>query len=155
MLIVIHSYHRVMKERGVDFILCPAYVGAAPPLATAKYWLYTAIWNILDQPAAIFPTGLKVDPELDPVEASYTPRSKQDEEEYRMCKFFLPTSKDRNVSVLQKDLSLTRIVCSPETDSPEKHVDAPIALQVVGKHFRDEDTVAAAELISKIVRACS
>ncbi|OQU99866.1 hypothetical protein CLAIMM_05439 [Cladophialophora immunda] len=115
------DYHRLMKERGVDFILCPAYVGAAAQLATGKYWLYTAIWNILDQPAVIFPTGLRVDQELDPVETGYTPRSKQDEEEYKKY-------------------------------SPEKYVDAPIALQVVGKHFRDEATIAASELISKIVQ---
>jgi hypothetical protein len=76
-----------MKERGVDVILCPAYIGAAAQLGTGKYWLYTAIWNILDQPAAIFPTGLKVDSELDPVEVSYTPRSRQDEDEYKKCKF--------------------------------------------------------------------
>jgi amidase len=75
-----------MKERGVDFILSPAYIGVASQLATGKYWLYTAIWNILDQPAAIFPTGLKADPALDPVELDYTPRSKQDEEEYKNCK---------------------------------------------------------------------
>lgn len=30
-----------MKERGVDFILSPAYVGVAAELQTAQYWLYT------------------------------------------------------------------------------------------------------------------
>lgn len=75
-----------MKERGVDFILCPAYIGVAPPLATADYWLYTAIWNILDQPAVAIVTGLKADPKLDPVEVSYKPVSKKDEEQYKRCK---------------------------------------------------------------------
>ncbi|KAI1620801.1 amidase signature domain-containing protein [Exophiala viscosa] len=116
------EYHRVMKERGVDFILCPAYVGVAAELATGQYWLYTAIWNILDQPAVTFPTGLKADPSVDVVEADYKPRSAQDEREFKKY-------------------------------VPERFIDAPIPLQVVGKHFRDEETVAAAELISGIVGA--
>jgi Asp-tRNA(Asn)/Glu-tRNA(Gln) amidotransferase A subunit family amidase len=37
-------------------------------------------------------------------------------------------------------------------DIPDKFIGAPIALQVVGKHFRDEDTMAAAEMISKIIQ---
>lgn len=78
-------YHRLMKERGVDFILCPTYVGVAAELGTPQYWSYTAIWNILDQPAVIFPTGLKADPALDHVEADYTPRSPTDEREYKKC----------------------------------------------------------------------
>ncbi|EXJ77533.1 hypothetical protein A1O3_09760 [Capronia epimyces CBS 606.96] len=79
------SYHRVMKDRCVDFILCPAYIGVAAELATAQYWPYTAIWNILDQPAVAFPTGLKVDAKLDVVEADYKPRSAEDEREYKKC----------------------------------------------------------------------
>ncbi|KAK5240584.1 hypothetical protein LTR40_013734 [Exophiala xenobiotica] len=115
------DYHRVMKERGVDVLLAPAYVGVAPELATGQYWLYTAIWNILDQPAVTFPTGLKADPNVDVVETDYTPRSAEDEREYK--KYI-----------------------------PDKFIGAPIALQVVGKHFRDEDTMAAAEMISKIIQ---
>lgn len=37
-------------------------------------------------------------------------------------------------------------------DEPTKFAGAPIALQLVGKHFRDEETVGAAELVSKIVQ---
>jgi hypothetical protein len=75
-----------MKERGVDVLLCPAYVGVAPELASGQYWLYTAIWNILDQPAVTFPTGLKAEPEIDVVETDYRPRSAEDEREYKKCK---------------------------------------------------------------------
>lgn len=74
-----------MKERGVDFILCPAYLGVASELATGQYWLYTAIWNILDQPCVAFPTGLKAEPSIDVVEADYQPRSTDDEREYKKC----------------------------------------------------------------------
>ncbi|KIW11187.1 hypothetical protein PV08_10487 [Exophiala spinifera] len=115
------DYHRVMKERGVDFIICPAAPGVAAELNKGKYWLYTSIWNILDQPAVSIPTGLKADPSIDLVEAEYKPRSAEDEREYNRY-------------------------------TPELYTGAPIALQVVGKHFRDEEVVAAADLISKIVQ---
>ena len=74
-----------MKERGVDFILAPAYVGVAAELHTAQYWLYTAIWNILDQPCITFPTGLTADPSIDTVDTEYKPRDAIDEREYKKC----------------------------------------------------------------------
>jgi hypothetical protein len=79
-----------MKERGVDVILCPAYVGAAATLGSGQNWLYTAIWNILDQPCVAFPTGLKVDPAIDVVE-DYKPRSEEDDREYRKCQSGFPS----------------------------------------------------------------
>lgn len=75
-----------MKERGVDFILCPAYTGAGAELGSCEYWQYTSVWNILDQPCVTFPTGLKVEPEIDVVEKDYRPRSAEDRREYEACK---------------------------------------------------------------------
>ncbi|KAL4983255.1 amidase signature domain-containing protein [Aspergillus falconensis] len=77
------DYHALMKSHGVDFILCPAYVGVASVLGESHYWNYTAIWNILDQPAVVFPSGLYVDPQLDAVDSSYKPRSAEDEREWK------------------------------------------------------------------------
>lgn len=95
------SEHRMlMKKHNVDFILCPTYVGVAAEPHQARYFAYTAIWNILDMPGVVFPTGLKLDQEQDVVESGYQPRSPQDEAEYKAY-------------------------------SPEKFVDAPIALQLV------------------------
>ncbi|KAG9498372.1 hypothetical protein J7337_009177 [Fusarium musae] len=111
-----------MKDRGVDFILCPAYVGPAAKLGDGHYIPYTAIWNLLDQPAISFPTGLKVEPTDTPY-FDFKPRSAEEEREYNKL-----------------------------VDSPEEYAEAPLALQVVGKHFCDEDTVAAVELVSKIVQ---
>ncbi|KAF5556094.1 general amidase [Fusarium napiforme] len=109
-----------MKDRGVDFILCPAYVGPAAKLGDGHYISYTAIWNLLDHPAITFPTGLKVEPTDTPY-SDFKPRSAEEEREYNKY-------------------------------SPEEYAEAPLALQIVGKHFRDEDTVAATELLSKIVQ---
>ncbi|KAK2027473.1 amidase [Colletotrichum zoysiae] len=115
------EYHRIMKERNIDFILCPAYVGVAAKCGAAQYWHYTTIWNILDQPSVTFPTGLYADPAIDVVEKDYKPRSATDEREYKKY-------------------------------VAEEFEGAPIALQLAGKHFRDEETVAAADLISKIIQ---
>ncbi|KAL2862797.1 amidase signature domain-containing protein [Aspergillus lucknowensis] len=116
------DYHRTMNEHGVDFILCPPYTGAASEIGTGQYWHYTAIWNILDQPAVIFPTRLVTDPQVDKVDPSFRPRNPEEKREWKKY-------------------------------VPEKFANAPLALQVVGKHFQDEATLEAAELISKIVLA--
>lgn len=62
----------------VDVILCPAGPGAASLHDTAKYWPYTSHWNLLDYPAAVFPSGVFVDPLKDPKDTSYQPMNEQD-----------------------------------------------------------------------------
>lgn len=81
------EYHALMKQRGVDVILCPTYVGAGALQGQAYYWNYTAIWNILDQPGVVFPSGLTVDKELDVFETDYKPMNEQDEREWKACKY--------------------------------------------------------------------
>jgi amidase len=63
-----------MKARGVDVILCPAYFGAGEIQGQARYWNYTAVWNILDQPAVTFPSGLCVDKEVDIIDPTVSAR---------------------------------------------------------------------------------
>lgn len=46
-----------MPLDAVDVILCPVGPGAAPPLNCSRYWCYTSQWNLLDQPALVFPVG--------------------------------------------------------------------------------------------------
>lgn len=81
------EYHAVMKERGVDVILCPTYPGVGVLQGQAHYWNYTAIWNILDQPAVVFPTGMAADKNVDTFDAEYKPMSPEDEQEWKACKF--------------------------------------------------------------------
>jgi Asp-tRNA(Asn)/Glu-tRNA(Gln) amidotransferase A subunit family amidase len=40
-----------------------------------------------------------------------------------------------------------------DTDSPEKFVDAPIALQLAGTRYEDEELVAALGVIDEILKA--
>ncbi|KAG9236176.1 amidase signature domain-containing protein [Amylocarpus encephaloides] len=114
------EYHALMKSRGVDFILSPTYLGVAAELGTPQYWNYTAIWNILDQPCVIFPTGLYQDPKVD-VKVDYQPRGDVDAREWARYE-------------------------------PEKFDGAPIALQLTGKHWKDEETLAAGKIVAEIIK---
>jgi len=73
------------KDNIVDVLLCPVGPGCAPPLDCARYWGYTAQWNLLDYPALVFPTGLQCGPE-DAIEEGYEPRNEEDKYNYELCK---------------------------------------------------------------------
>lgn len=80
---------------------------------------------MLDLPAAVFPSGLSVDPVLDALLAEdrrYQPRNEADEREWR------------------------------KYPSPERYEGAPVALQIAGRRFKDEETLAAARVVEEIVR---
>ncbi|KAK4495336.1 hypothetical protein PRZ48_013667 [Zasmidium cellare] len=49
------------NPQDVDVVLAPAFVGPACKHDTALYWNYTGLWNFVDYPAAVFPTGLRVE----------------------------------------------------------------------------------------------
>ncbi|KAL8369757.1 hypothetical protein RB595_000206 [Gaeumannomyces hyphopodioides] len=116
------AYYRLVRERGVDVILCPAYVGAAAKCGTGQHILYTALWNMLDYPSVTFQTGVSVDPAVDVVDAAYKPRSPHDEAEYRKY-------------------------------VPETFAGAPIALQLAGKRYRDETTLAIAAVLADLMKS--
>ncbi|ODV89830.1 hypothetical protein CANCADRAFT_46226 [Tortispora caseinolytica NRRL Y-17796] len=75
-------YKAQMKSLGVDFVLCPMYPGPAAPIHEMLYGTYTIMWNVLDMPAMVFPTGLKADPEIDIKDPEYSPISPPDASEY-------------------------------------------------------------------------
>ncbi|KJZ79193.1 hypothetical protein HIM_01344 [Hirsutella minnesotensis 3608] len=112
------EYLALMQARGVDVILCPTYVGVGTLQGQAKCWSYTAMWNFLDYPAVVFPSGLRVDKEVDVFDTSYSPRSSDDEREWKAY-----------------DADLFDGV--------------PIALQLVGKRFHDEELLKAARIVEE------
>ncbi|KAJ5778297.1 hypothetical protein N7520_001543 [Penicillium odoratum] len=119
------EYNAVLKSRGVDFIISPAYPGVAAVYGESHYWNYTAIWNVLDLPSVVFPSGIAVDSKLDALteqDKKYKPRSEAEEREWG------------------------------KYEGPERYEGAPVALQVAGKHFKDEETLAAAKLIEEIIK---
>ncbi|TXT06174.1 hypothetical protein VHUM_03647 [Vanrija humicola] len=120
------DWWRYFAEQKVDLILTPAYPGPAPVLGTSKYWAYTALFNILDMPGAVFPTGLYVDPQ--------NPADKADVEGARPW--------------LSEEDKL-----NAERYDAETFVGAPLALQIVGARWEDEMVVKALYGISDVVRA--
>ncbi|KAJ5788455.1 hypothetical protein N7457_003445 [Penicillium paradoxum] len=119
------EYHALMKQRGVDFILSPAYSGVAAVMGEPQYWNYTAIWNIVDLPSAVFPSGIAVDSTADALtdeDKQYVPRDEVDEREWR------------------------------KYQGPERYEGAPVGLQIAGKRFKDEETLAAAKLVEQIIK---
>ncbi|KAK8017148.1 hypothetical protein PG991_008224 [Apiospora marii] len=70
-------------HREVDVILCPPSFGAATPHGQSRYWGYTAQWNLLDYPAAVFPVT-QVDPARDAKDLDYVPKNDQDKFVYEM-----------------------------------------------------------------------
>lgn len=117
------AYLQKMKELDVDFILSPVYASVAALPETVHYWGYTNLWNILDFPNVVFPTGLKCSAELDKPDLSYQPRNDAEKYEYG----------------LYKDAS--------------KFAGAPIALQLTGKRWFDEELIKASSVIAEIVHA--
>lgn len=74
------KYLDFFTQNKVDFIISPTYVGCAPVcidqgIAGPYYWGYTTLFNILDLPTLVFPSGLKQDPSVDVKDESYVPRS--------------------------------------------------------------------------------
>ncbi|KAG7857975.1 hypothetical protein KL939_003231 [Ogataea angusta] len=116
-------YLQKMLELDVDYILSPAYSSVAPKLETARYWGYTSLWNILDFPNVVFPTGLKCDPALDAPDTSYKPRNDIEAYEYALY------------------------------DTAEDFANAPISLQLTGKRWFDEELVKAAGVVHHIISA--
>lgn len=110
-----------MKARGVDFLLTPVYPGVAAVMGESHYFGYTAIWNILDQPAVVFPSGLSVDPKLDKADEEYKARSEFEDKEYKKYR-------------------------------AERYEEAPIGLQLVGRRFRDEETIVAGKVVEGVLR---
>jgi amidase len=76
----VHS--TLLRENGIDAILCLTYQGVADKVGDLTYWLYAALWNILDFPGLVFPAGLKVEQEVDVIDTTYVPRSERGKKEW-------------------------------------------------------------------------
>lgn len=104
----------------VDVILCPATPSAAPKLDTARYWGYTAQWNLLDYPAVVFPVSRVVEGHVkDESTVEYEPRNEKDAYNWGLWKEF----------------------------GEDGYKDAPISLQLVGRRYEDEKVLKALEII--------
>lgn len=106
----------------VDVILCPATPSPAPKIDTARYWGYTAQWNLLDYPAVVFPVSNVGDDDKGiGADGAYTPRNPKDEYNWHLW----------------------------EKYGAEGYKDAPLSLQLVGRRYEDEKVLRALEVIKE------
>ncbi|KAI9870327.1 MAG: hypothetical protein M1823_008776, partial [Watsoniomyces obsoletus] len=104
----------------VDFVLCPVFVGPAAAHDTAIYWNYTALWNFVDYPGVIVPTGISVGAgeKGKGYKEGYVPLTKECEDVRRMWDAY-------------------------------DYVGAPICLQVVARRYHDNELFAAVGELQK------
>lgn len=117
------EYTDYLNANKVDFILGPAYNNVAPLPEAVYNWSYTALYNILDFPSLLFQTGMFQDPTVDKWGSEHSSYT------YR--------------SELEK-LELSGY-------DPELFKGAPIALQLAGRRYFDEELVAAGKTILKVL----
>ncbi|CAE6458464.1 unnamed protein product [Rhizoctonia solani] len=115
---------RTKSGRPVDAVLCPASATLAPPHWTMRWFGYTAYWNLLDLPAAVFPLGKPFDAsrwksESHPSHAG--PRNTTEE--------FVANQWD-----------------------PDTYDGAPIALQLVGRRWQEEKLLADLRVVDEVMK---
>jgi len=64
------------NAQGVDVVIGPAFVGPACKHDTAFYWTYTSLWNYVDYPGVVVPTGIKAE-EGEKYPGDYEPLSEE------------------------------------------------------------------------------
>ncbi|KAI5959886.1 uncharacterized protein KGF55_005118 [Candida pseudojiufengensis] len=113
------EYNDYLFENKLDFILGPAYNNVAPQSEDVFNESYTLIYNLLDFPSMVFQTGLFQDPKIDVWG--------EDDKNYKY-RNGLEELENRNYK-------------------PEKFVGAPIALQMSGRRYFDEEVIAGSKAI--------
>ena len=102
-------------------------MGPSEKAAETKYWGYSSFWNLLDYPNVVFPTGVVHDVGKD----AQIPSN-------------LKSNKYEKMVWCGKDGSL-------EYDA-EDYIGGPVALQLTGKRYCDEDVVAATKRIVEVLK---
>ena len=79
-------YNQLWKEHGIDAIMPPPAPHTAVPLDEWLSISYTCIWNLMDYPACIIPTGhvLNTDVRADSAMAKY---GELDQQAYDLCEW--------------------------------------------------------------------
>jgi amidase len=111
-----------------DFLLVPVGFGVATRHDTARYWGYTAIYNLLDYPACAFPTGMTVSAE---------------NEEHKV---------DRNYVARENEFEKYCTDLYTEF-GPEGYEGAPISLQLVGRKYDCEAVMETVARIMEVVKS--
>lgn len=116
------EYTDYMLDNGIDFIISPASCNVAPKPGDVYYFGYTALQNILDFPSLTIQSGLFADPGLD---------------------------KWEEVNNLEFRSPLEELTIGNYDSNNFKN--APIAAQLFGRRYCDEDVIAAGKTVAKIL----
>ncbi|GAC93893.1 probable amidase [Pseudozyma hubeiensis SY62] len=128
------EFLQAWNERGLDCLLCPVMCSTAPRPGTIKYWGYTSVFNLVDYPGVVFPSGFKADAEVD----GEFEDAEADGGQFGYAR------RDGWMSDFDKD----------NTEEYEQHRQvfdgAPVGLQLIGRRYKDEELVKYAELLQHI-----
>lgn len=70
------EFAKCWHDQDVDVVISPSFVGPACAHDTAFYWMYTALYNLVDYPSLVFPTPIKAR-ERESYSPNYSPLSKE------------------------------------------------------------------------------
>jgi amidase len=117
------AYANQWNDAHIDAILCPVGPSVASAHGESTYWGYTSVYNVLDYSAIVFPVGTV---EKTDTWEGFPPEMSEpmSEEDVRNRAFY---------------------------SGPDKYSDAPIALQLVTRRFKDEEAILIGEEICKII----
>jgi amidase len=131
------AYHDLWYANDLDAIMLPG----APQTATRfDEWgpiTCTVLWNFLDYPATIIPTGRVRESDVADGEDSVL-YGEQDLKHYKLCEW--------SRADLTKQSANTFL-----DDSPGTYKDAPLSVQIVGMKQEDEALAGVVDLVDSIL----
>lgn len=134
------EYLRAWNELGLDCLLCPATANVAPRPSTVKYWNYTSVFNLVDYPGVVFPSGITADSALDREFEAKSPKAVDGfEYETRREGEWMGEFDEDNAREYEQHREVFN--------------GAPVGLQLIGRRYKDEELVKYAELLDHIVRS--
>ncbi len=130
------------NQLGLDCLLCPVMGNVAPRPGKIKYWGYTSVFNLVDYPGVVFPSGFEADSKLDQDFENSSPAANT-KKDFGYA--------DKKKGEWQSDFD------QENTEEYEKHRavfdGAPVGLQLIGRRYQDEELVKYAELLQHIVKS--
>jgi len=121
------------RELGCDCLLLPTTPYSTVPNGEFRHVAYTGVFNIVDWSAVSFPTGMKVDKNVDKETETWEIMSEDDEYVRDHCEF---------IFALNNGEPLT------QSDDADKVHDMPISLQLVAQRFEEEKVI---EMMKRVI----
>lgn len=105
------------------------------------------VWNALDYPALIIPTGSYVDESLDVKKPPHQFYNDSDQANYELCKFeiflfFFPSHA----------MLFILILYNPVSDEPALFKHAPITIQLIGRTLEEEAVIRMGEIVHNALK---